>query len=169
MWEVIVIPLMVINHVRQRQMRDLCVENFLVPKRLALGAALDTARGDRSRDAARAWIHAETQKTRESADEALYADAVREAQHLEMDWLLDHDLRLLDAEGETYHDLVKAAFDRAGYEQAMAELLVLEKAVSEAALKSLPIAADPEVAARLHAALAEIRTNETERIFGTTP
>ena len=165
-WEVIILPLLVINHVRQKQIRDLFVDNFVFTKRLAAQGALDLMRGDRTPDEVDQKVEDETEALIRATPSHLYGHEIREAQIHEIEAVRAHDQRLLEVEGEDYEDLVRHAYrDRREYEAYLDELLAHERKVSDAAIRTLQATADPSLANRMHAACREIRQREAGRIY----
>jgi hypothetical protein len=61
-WEVLFIPVLVINYLNKARLRDHFVDNFLFTKQLALRGALDLAYGDVNREQVRARIVDETDR-----------------------------------------------------------------------------------------------------------
>lgn len=165
-WEVIILPLLVINYMRQKQTRDLFVDNFVLTKKLALQGALDLARGDRTPEEVDQKIHEETEALVRATPNHLYGHEIRLAQVDEIELVRDHDVRLLEVEGDDYDSLVRRAYaSKADYEAYLDQLLQLERGVSDAALRTLQGTADPGLATRMHAACNEIRQREADRIF----
>jgi hypothetical protein len=166
-WEVLFIPVLVINYLNKARLRDHFVDNFLFTKQLALRGALDLAYGDVNREQVRARIVDETDRLLRETPRDLYAEPIRDAQLAEIELLLDHDLRLLAVEGRKADDLIRAAYPlRSEYEAHLELLLERERAVSRAAMETLGSRADPSLAPRMHAACERIRAKETGRIYG---
>ena len=166
-WEVIVLPLLVMNHVARRNTRDAFVANYLFTKNLALKGALDLATQDRTRDEVLNRIREETDRILEATPKELYGPAIRDAQLAEIELEMDHAVRLLGVEGDSSDALIRAAHaDRTAYDAFLASLDKAERAVSEAAVRTLGSQGDPGVARRVHEATDGMRTREADRVFG---
>ena len=166
-WEVVVLPLLVINYMRRKGLREQFRESYLYTKRIALARALDLAREHATPEEAWAKVEETTKQVQAETPDPLYPEPYRQAQLKEIRLLMDHYGRLLQAEGDDYDDLVRSAYpDRTEYESFSEELMEMECAVTQIALDNLEHAADSTLPERLHDACDEVRAREAERIYG---
>jgi len=85
----------------------------------------------------------------------------------EINLLLDHYLKLLEAEGNSYESVVKNAYQtRDNYEAFLRELTLTEKAVNRAAIQTVgKTETASELISGMEKATEGIRTKEAEKIF----
>lgn len=166
-WEVLLVPLLVMSYMRQRGKRDWFVRNYLYTKLMALEGALDLAQGDRTREEVDARVKAQTDKVFASDEAHVYGKPIQQAQLEEVRYLVDHDLRLLDARGEDYEALVRSAYPmRSDYRAHLEGLAEREQSVTDSALAVLGERGDPSLVKRMHEVFCTIRDQETDRIYG---
>lgn len=156
--------------IRYRRASETFVLNFLFTKNLALDAALDIVKGGQSRQDVLAQIDDKTQDILTSDNKGIYSDKIRSKQMNEMNLLLGHYLKLLEAEGNSYVSLVKNAYQaRGNYEAFLHELTAAEKAVNQAAIQTVGATeAARELVSGMEKAAGGIRIDEAEKIFAST-
>ncbi|MBI4879449.1 MAG: hypothetical protein HY812_07275 [Planctomycetes bacterium] len=165
-WEVILPLLLVFRGARRRQARDWIAANHLVTKKLALEAACDLAHERAARAEVQRRFEEETRALLERDLGNVYADSIRERQIAEMELLLSHYERLLQAEGQDHAALVRGAYaGRGAYQDFLDRLIAAEQAVIRAAQDFLGERSDPAFVSRLLAAAAEVRAAEALAAF----
>jgi hypothetical protein len=110
-------------------------QHFMFPRKLAMDAAKNIIGGEarketllRVEDDVKGWLN--------SLD--LYSDALQRAQMKVIDLLVDHYEKLLQAEGNTYDELVRNAYtSRINLEAHLSFLTSVEKGVDRAIMDSL--------------------------------
>ncbi len=113
-------------------------KNLLFTKELAFEAAKKVVQGgDKARE-----ISAIDQKTRDILSrekKGLYTDKVRRKQLQEIELLIEHYLRLLEAGGANYREMIERAYrSEEGYERFLDELRKREKAVMQGEPEGAP-------------------------------
>lgn len=137
---------------------------FLFPRKLALSVALDTYRGeDRNNGLSR--VEEEIGQWLTSLQ--LYSGGLHREQMEVIRLIVDHYSKLLNAEGITFHSLVKNAYGtRENYEAYLHQLASAEKKVDQAIAEIRGETQD--IWDRLQAEqvqVQELRKKEVERIF----
>ena len=96
------------------------------------------------------------------------SDKIRQAQTKEIDLLIEHYLRLLQADGNDYISLVVNAYqNRQNYIALLEQLETAEKKVTEAARLTLGDQTDTAALASLEESAFRARRAEVERLFGS--
>jgi hypothetical protein len=165
-WEVMVPIIFIMNFFANRQRRDLFAQNVLFTKKLALTGARDIRKNDLAKDDIHKRIIAQTDQVLAADEAGVYSEAIRASQMEEIDLLIEHYLKLLDAEGKTYPQLVRAAYPgRVAFQGFLNSLGRAEKNVVETARKSLGPQTDTRAMNRLLAATLNSHKREFDEIF----
>lgn len=151
---------------RYKRASEIFVLNFLFTKKLALEAARDIKKGQPRHDVI-ARIDDRTSSILDSDTKGIYSEQIRSRQISEINLLLDHYLKLLEAEGNSYQTLVKNAYQtRESYEAFLHQLIPVEKAVNEAAIQTVGENEDAyELISGMEEAAERIRMEQAEKIF----
>jgi len=114
-----------------------------------------------------ALIDDRTSSILDSDTKGIYSEQIRSRQISEINLLLDHYLKLLEAEGNSYQTLVKNAYQtRESYEAFLHQLIPVEKAVNEAAIQTVGETEDAyELISGMEEAAEGIRMEQAEKIF----
>lgn len=137
-------------------------------KELALKAALDIVKKNRSKETAMAEIKSKTKKILSSVTSGIYSDDIRREQLKEIDLLIDHYCRLFKVDGEDYFSLIAGAYQtRKDYVSFIKHLQSAENNVIAAAQRTLGTQADMQAATRLEMLTQQVMTAELEKIFKT--
>ena len=167
-WEVLIPIIFIMSFMKSRIDRDTFSDNLMFTKNLALKAAYDMLQKNESRESAMGQIKSQTEELLASVPDNIYSDNIRQEQLKEIDLLIDHYHRLLQAEGSDYDDLVRHAYGhRADYATFTDRLKNAEKEVARAARQTLGPKADTAIAARIEDAADVARKAEIDRIFGS--
>lgn len=167
-WEVTIIPIFIFSYLNLKRTRELSAQNFLFTKELALKAAFDMIKKGRSREAVLSRVEEETSKVLSAHDKGIYSEDIRLRQLQEIECLLDHYCKLLEAEGESYHSLARDAYgSHQRYAVFLHDLKQLEREVNLAAQQTFETEKAAEVVARMEEITEKVRMAEAEKIFGT--
>jgi predicted RNase H-like HicB family nuclease len=140
--------------------------NFLFTKKLALEAAFTMVDKGKSREEAREQIKEKTGNILAGDKAGLYSNKIRQKQLREMDLLIEHYCRLLNAEGKDYPSLVKNAYpSREEYVAFLEELEQAEREVYQAAHQTVKSSSSREIASKMEEATARVRRAELDRLF----
>ena len=108
---------------------------FMFPRKLAVRAALDIIEGDKK---ARRLSHIEPEIETWLNTLKLYSSGVHRKQMEIVELLVENYLKLLEADGETYHALMKTAYDnRQNYEAYLRRLASVEEELDKAIIETL--------------------------------
>ena len=152
---------------RYKRASETFVLNFLFTKKLALDAALDIIKKGQSRQDVLARIEDRTSDILAADKGGVYSEKIRRQQMNEINLLLDHYLKLLEAEGNSYESLIKNAYQtQDNYEAFLRELTLAEKAVNRVAIQTVGRTEDAtELVSGMEKAAERIRTQQAEKIF----
>ena len=165
-WEVMVPIIFILNFFANRQRRDLFAQNVLFTKKLALEGARDMRKNKLSLEDVRQRIIAQTDQILAADQDGVYSKAIRNAQMEEIEFLVEHFLKLLDAKGKTYAQLVKAVYPGKGdFRRFLDDLSRTEKKVVATARKNLGRQTDLRAMNRLLAATLNCHKKELKEIF----
>ncbi len=169
-WEVVVPILFFFTFLQFKRSRTTFALNFLFTKKLALEAALERARKGKSPEEARAAIKEKTDKILAADRKGVYSSKIRQRQLQEMELLLEHYFRLLQAEGEDFPSLVRNVYrHRENYEKFLTNLERAEKEVNRAALQFVKNKSGQATVSKMEEAAQKIRKADLEKIFSPIP
>ena len=166
-WAFMIPLIFIFNYLKYKRASDAFVLNFLFTKWLALDAALDIVKNGQYRQDMIARINDKTGDILASDKRGVYSEKVRRKQMNEINLLLDHYLKLLEAEGRSYESLVKNAYQtQDNYEVYLHELMLAEKAVNQTALQTVGKTEDAyELVSGMEKAAERIRMEQAAKIF----
>jgi len=168
-WDVLIPIVFVFNVLKFKRAREIFALNFLFTKKLALQGAFDMIKTSQSREDALAQIRNRTSEILASDKKGIYSIKIRQKQMREMELLLDHYFRLLNAEGKDYVSMVKHAYrTRQNFAAFVKELEEIEKEVNRAASQTVKTASAPDIIIKMEEATARLRAAEAENIFPST-
>jgi hypothetical protein len=160
--------LLIFNFARYRNDREAIIQSLLFTKELALKAALDMAKNNRSKGQVISSIKDKTRALLTSVKNGIYSEAIRNRQLKEIDLLIDHYVRLFRVESGAYADLVMSAYgDGLNYETFLGRLSETEKEVNRAAIKTLGPRGSPAIVSMMEETSDRVRKAEVEKIFGS--
>jgi Fe2+ transport system protein B len=167
-WDIMIPMVFILNFMKNKQMRELFIQNYIFTKQLALQAAFDILKKGQSREEVLARIVSKTGDILASEAQEIYSNEIRREQMKEMDLLIDHYRKLLESDGDDYSSFVANAYQNGhSYSIFLEQLMAAEKKVSQAAQQTLGDKADTAALSRIEAATARLRMAEVEKIFGT--
>ena len=166
-WSFMIPLVFIINFFKYKRASETFALNFLFTKKLALDAALDIIMNEQNRQDALAGIEDRTSQILDSDKQGIYSNEIRKKQMNEINLLLGHYLKLLEAGGKSYESLVRNAYqNREEYEVFLQELIQAEKAVNQAAIKTVgETGTATELILTMETITEERRRKEAEDIF----
>ena len=167
-WDVLIPVVFVFNVLKFKRAREIFTLNFLFTKKLALQGAADRVKTGQSREDALGQIRDRTSQILASDKKGIYSIKIRQKQMREMELLLDHYFRLLNAEGKDYASMVKHAYrTRQNFAQFVKELEGIEKEVNRAASQTVGTASAPDIVSKMEETTGRLRAAQVDTIFGT--
>jgi len=167
-WEIMIPVIFILNYAKLKQSREIFIQNQMFTKKMALDAALDMKKKDTSKETVMAQIQTKTKELVSSVPGGIYSDDIRRQQLKEIDLLVDHYTRLLNAAGKDYASLVIHAYQTAAdYASFLEALKSTENEVMGAARRTLGDQTDMETAAKIESITANMRTAEVKKIFSS--
>jgi hypothetical protein len=167
-WEIMIPVIFILNYVKLKNSREIFIQNQMFTKKMALDAALDMKKKDASKETVMAPIQSKTKELVSSVPGGIYSDDIRRQQLKEIDLLVDHYTRMLNAEGKDYASLVTYAYQTAADYSSFLELLKsAENEVMGAARRTLGDQTDVATAAKIESITASMRTAEVKKIFSS--
>jgi len=168
-WDVLIPIVFVFNVLKFKRAREVFTLNFLFTKKLALQGAFDMVKKGQSREDALGQIRGQTSEILASDKRGIYSKKIRQKQVQEMELLLDHYSRLLNADGKDYASMVKHAYrTRQNFSAFVKELEGIEKEVNRAASQTAGTASAPDIVSRMEETAGRLRAAQMETIFGPT-
>ena len=168
-WDVLIPIFFVFNVLKFKRAREIFTLNFLFTKKLALQGAFDMVKKGQSREDALGQIRGQTSEILASDKRGIYSKKIRQKQVQEMELLLDHYSRLLNADGKDYASMVKHAYrTRQNFSAFVKELEGIEKEVNRAASQTAGTASAPDIVSRMEETAGRLRAAQMETIFGPT-
>lgn len=165
-WEITIPILFILNLFRFKRSREIFTLNFLFTKKLALEAAFDMVKKGYGREEAMARVKDKTRDVLASDNKGIYSQKIRQKQLKEMDLLIDHYRKLLEAEGKDYASLMKNAYHtRETYNAFLARLKQAESEVNRAAQQTVKVATASDLVSKMEKAAERIRMARAEKLF----
>jgi hypothetical protein len=166
-WDVLIPIVFVFNVLKFKRAREIFTLNFLFTKKLALQGAFDMVKKGQSREDALGQIRDQTSQILASDKKGIYSIKIRQKQMREIELLLDHYFRLLNADGKDYVSMVKHAYrSRQDFAAFVKELEGIEKEVNRAASQTAGTASAPDIVSRMEETAGRLRAAQVETIFG---
>jgi hypothetical protein len=168
-WEFLIPVLLIFSFAKTKSEKEVIIQNLLFTKQLALEAALDMAKNGLNREEVLFSIKDKTSSLVNTVEDGIYSEEIRQKQLKEINLLIDHYCRLLNAEGENYASLVINVYQALeSFTNFLAQLKTLEKEVNLAAMQTLGSRADPELVAGMEETTDRVRMAAAQKIFKTT-
>ena len=165
-WEIMIPVIFILNYVKLKHSREIFIQNQLFTKKMALDAALDMKKKELSKTAVMGEIQAKTKELLTSVPGGIYSDDIRQQQLKEMDLLIDHYCKLLNADGRDYAALVTSAYPSATeYHSFFDQPKMAETEVMGAAQRTLGNQTDLATAEKIESITETIRASEVNKIF----
>ncbi len=168
-WEVLIPILFIFGYMKSKEQREIFAQNLLFTKKMALEAAYNIIKKDRSRESEEQHIKKKTDELLCALPDNLYSEAIRQAQLKEINLLIDHYSKLLCADGRDYCALVTSAYqDREAYEAFQETIKRAEIKVTQAARQTLGGNTDAAMAQRIEETMVAVRSAEIDKIFNSS-
>ena len=165
-WEIMIPVIFILNYVKIKHSREIFVQNQMFTKKMALDAALDMKKKEASKETVMAQIRSKTEELVSSVPGGIYSNDIRRQQLIEIDLLIDHYSRLLNAAGKDYAALVTHVYQTATeYSSFLEALKAAEKEVMSAAHRTLGSQADRATAEQIELITDNMRAAEVNKIF----
>ncbi len=166
-WEFLIPIVFILHFMRNKQSRELFIQNYMFTKRHALDAAFKMLKKGLSREDVLTGIEEKTRALLTAPEtQGIYSESIRLQQKDEIELLFDHYCKLLGAEGDDYDALARNAYgSRQNYFIFHAQLKSAEIKVSDAARQTLGSKADLDALLRIESATEEIRQSRMEKMF----
>ena len=166
-WEFLIPIVFILHFMRNKQSREAFIQNYLFTKRHALDASIKMIKKGFRREEAKTGFEEKTRALLTAHEtQKIYSDAIRQQQIKEVDLLIEHYGRLLNAEGDDYDDLARNAYgSRQNYLVFHEQLKSIEKKVSDAARQTLGSKADVEALLKIENTTESIRQSKIAKIF----
>ena len=165
-WEIMIPVIFILNYVKLKHSREIFVQNQMFTKKMALDAAQDMLKKDASKERVMEQIQAKTEELVSSVPGGIYSDDIRRQQLIEIDLLIDHYSRLLNAAGQDYAALVTHVYQTAdSYASFLEALGTAEKDVISAARRTLGSQTDMAAAEKIESITENMRAAEVNKIF----
>jgi len=167
-WEITIPILFIANFFRFKRSREIFTLNFLFTKKLALEAAFDMVKKGHSKEEAMARIRDKTRDILASDQKGVYSQKIRQKQLKEMELLIDHYRRLLEADGKDYTSMMKNAHrTRENYIAFLNRLKQAESEVNRAAKQTVKISTASDLVSKMERTTERVRLARAEKIFGS--
>ncbi len=165
-WEILIPVIFILNYVKLKHSREIFIQNQMFTKKMALDAALDMKKKDAPKTAVMAQIDSKTKELVASVPNGIYSDDIRQQQLSEVELLIDHYTALLSAPGMDHAALVTHAYQTAAdYSSFLTTLQSAEKAVIDAAHRTLGSKADTQTAAKIESITENMRAAEVNNLY----
>ena len=167
-WKTMLAPSAMFGYIRFGRSLSQTRQTLLFTKRMAFHAAKEVYRGnDRAHELG--LIVVKTRKILDREKKGLYTEKVRRRQMNEIEWLIDHYLRLLNSNGETCEKRIKDAYStKKKFLSYLNRLHKLEQDVIRATVEAVKTGSGQDhlkMYERLQTVSEKVRTMEAERIF----
>ena len=165
-WEIMIPVIFILNYVKRKHSREIFVQNQMFTKKMALDAALDMKKKDAAKETVMTQIQSKTKELVSSVPGGIYSEDIRQQQLIEIDLLIDHYTRLLNAAGKDYASLVTHVYQTAAaYSSFLEALTAAEKEVMSAAHRTLGSQTDMATAEKIESITENMRAAEVNKIF----
>lgn len=165
-WEVLIPIIFILMFMKSREEREVFIQNLMFTKKMALEAAFEMIRDQRSTEEVMAPVEEQTRELVANAPDGIYSDHIRQEQLREVRLLIDHYCRLLNAEGKEFRSLLLSAYPtHSGYSRFLKQLEEAEAQVNAAARQTLGSRADTRTLVRIENAVNSMRAKEAEEIY----
>ncbi|MBA7504230.1 hypothetical protein ES706_02857 [subsurface metagenome] len=163
-WHFMIPAVFIFDFFRRKRDTEIFTRNFLFVKKLALDAALDINKGE-DRQSRLARIENETRDRLTS--QKLYSWGIHQGQMKEVNLLIDHYFKLLEAEGNSYESLIKNAYQtQENYEALLHQLTSIEREIDRAVIKTLGETEEIwQSMLTKHTVIDEMRTRGVRKLF----
>jgi hypothetical protein len=167
-WRTLLLPLFMADYFRHLGRKRRTRKNLLFTRQLAFDAAKNVQKTKEP-----AWeirrYEIKTQEILDKEKKGLYTDKIRRKQLLEIEFLMNHYLDLLDSDGSNYNDLIKTKYPSKGkYLEFLNKLKKKEAEVIQAAITTVRQGSKKERRLwydKVKIATRKLRMEEADRIY----
>ena len=167
-WRSLLLPFFISDAIRYQRSLHQTRKNLLFTKQLAFNAARNVHKGKEP-----AWefrqIEIKTQEILDKEKKGFYSGKIRRKQLLEIDFLMNHYLDLINTGASTYPTMIKASHSKKGtYLAFLNRLQKIEAEVIQVAVTSMRKGSKKERRLwfdKLTATTKKIRAKEADRIY----
>jgi hypothetical protein len=167
-WRTLLLPLFMADYFRHLGRKRRTRKNLLFTRQLAFDAAKNVQKTKEP-----AWeirrYEIKTQEILDKEKKGLYTDKIRRKQLLEIEFLMNHYLDLLDSDGSNYNDLIKTKYPSKGkYLEFLNKLKKKEAEVIQAAITTVRQGSKKERRLwydKVKIATRKFRMEEADRIY----
>ncbi len=167
-WRTLLLPLFAADYIRHIGRQRRTRKNLLFTRQLAFDAAKNVQKTKEP-----AWeirrYEIKTQEILDKEKKGLYTDKIRRKQLLEIEFLMNHYLDLLNSDGLNYHDLIKTKYPSKGkYLEFVNKLQKTEAEVIQAAITTVRQGSKKERRLwydKVKIATRKFRMEEADRIY----
>jgi hypothetical protein len=167
-WKTIIFPFLIIDYIKYRKTLFVTRKNILFTRQLAFEAAEEIWKG-MDRNSAIEMIDTKTKRILFKEGKGLYTEKVRRKQIGEIKRLIDHYLRLMDAKGSVYSDVLIEAYEsKKNYMLFIGRVRQAEQDVIHASISSVRKGSKKDRLNWFHRVKKitdEVRTREMEEVF----
>ena len=158
-WEFLIPIIFILHFIRNKQTREVFVQNYMFTKRHALDAAFKMLKKGISGKEAISVIEDKTRSLLSAPEtREMYSETIRTQQMAEIGLLFDHYIKLFGVEGRDYGTLTRNAYgSRQNYLLFHEQLKSAETKVSDAARQTLGSRADVDTLLKIEKVTEEIR------------
>jgi len=129
-WHYLIPGMFIIDFLKRSSEMRKYSKHFLFPRKLAIDAAQDINNGE-DKDKRLSRVEEEIKEWLNSLE--LFSQSLNQSQMEVVNVLIDHYCKLLNAEGDSFHSLIKNAWNsRENYEAYLCRLASVEKEVDQA-------------------------------------
>jgi hypothetical protein len=166
-WEFLIPIVFILHFMRNKQSREVFIQNYMFTKRHALDAVSNMLKKDISKEDALSVVKDKTRALLSDPQiKGIYSETIRQQQLNEIDLLFEHYSKLMAADGKDYDALICNAYgSRHNYLNFHERLKALEKNVSDAARQTLGSKADTSALLKIEKATEDVRQSRIEKIF----
>lgn len=163
-WHFMIPFVFIFDFFRRKRDAEIFTKNFLFTKKLALDAAFDISKGE-DRQSQLAKIESQTRDRLTS--QKFYSWKIHQGQMKEVNLLVDHYSKLLEAEGDSYQSLVGNAYKtRENFEAFLRQLTSIEREIDQAVIGTLGETEEVwEPMLTKHTVIDEMRTRGVRKLF----
>ncbi|MGD2124539.1 MAG: NF038143 family protein [Desulfobacteraceae bacterium] len=167
-WMIILLPLFLVDTIRYKKDLFLTRKNFLFTRRLAFNAAKEIFRGEHHGTQMR-LIEVKTKEILDRQKKGYYTEKVRRKQLHEIELLIEHYLKLLKSDKNSYEEMIRVTYgSKQNYLSFLNKLQKAEQEVLQAAIKTMSKGSKHERLTwfgKVGRAFKQARMEEAEEIF----
>lgn len=167
-WEFMIPILFLLNMFQYKRSKEIFSLNFLFTKKLALEGVREMIKENLSVDEVMARIKSKTGELLTSDAKGIYSQKIRQKQLKEIEFLVEHYHKLLEAEGKDYASMARNAYpSRKEYDTFLEQLKIIEREVNRAAQQQVRTSRATDIVSKMESAAEFRRRTIAQEIFGS--